>query len=311
MTGRGRVGAAAMAWTVLCVAGPLAQSDLDTLMARVLDRREAGWRTLQQYVLDEHETFQLTGPGQRPLYGFRRDYLWFPQDGRFIRSPVAADGVPLGEGERRREERRWLEREERRAKRRAAGATEAGGGRGEVTIGPNGIDAGFEAAMRDALEPGFVSAAYFLNFTFDPGQYALAGRDTYRGHDVLRIEYYPTKMFTEGRTRPNRELRERDADVERKMNKVSLVTLWVDPARSQIVRYEFANIDSDFLPAQWFLRLDRITATMEMGQPFPDVWLPDSVRIGFAMTTAAGEVEGRYESRYREYREAEVKTRIK
>ncbi len=310
MTGWGRRGAALAACAVLWAAGPRAQSDLDTLMARVLDHREAGWRTLQQYVLDEHETFQLTGPGERPMFGFRREYLWFPQDGRFIRSPVTADGVPLGEEARRREERRWLEREERRAKRRAAAADDAGG-RGEVTIGPNGVDGGFEAAMRDALEPGFVSAAYFLNFKFEPGQYALAGRDTYRGHDVLRIEYYPTKMFTEGRTRPNRELRERDAEVERRMNKVSLVTLWVDPARSQIVRYEFANIDSDFLPAQWLLRLDRITATMEMGQPFPDVWLPESVRIEFAMTTAAGEVEGRYVSEYREYREAAVDSRIR
>jgi hypothetical protein len=305
------VGTTAVAIAVLWLTAPRAQSDLDALMERVLDRREAGWRTLQQYVLDERETFALTGPGGRPLYGFRRDYLWFPRDGRFIRSPIAADGVPLGEDARRREEQRWVEREDRRAKRRAEAGADTNSARGEVTIGPNGIDAGFEAAMRDALEPGFVSAAYFLNFKFDPGQYALVGREAYRDRAVLRIEYYPTKLFTEGRTRPNRELRERDAEVERRMNKVSLVTLWVDPAQHQIVRYEFANIDTDFLPAQWFLRLDRITATMEMGQPFPNVWLPESVRIGFGMTTASGEIDGRYASEYQGYRLAEVETKIR
>jgi hypothetical protein len=31
--------------------------------------------------------------------------------------------------------------------------------------------------MRQALEPGFVSAPYFLKFKFDPNHYALAGRE--------------------------------------------------------------------------------------------------------------------------------------
>ena len=299
---------------------PAAQSDLDALMARVLARRDDNWKKLQQYVLDERETFQLLGPGGRRLYGFQREYLWFPRDPstslgagpRFVRSPVSADGVPIGEEQRRREEERWVRREEQREKRRAerAAAAEPDGTRGEIAIGPGGIDIQFQAAMRDALEPGFVSAAYFLNFKFDPGQYALVGRETFEGHDVLRIEYYPTRMFNEGRTRPNKELRKRDDDVERKMNKVSLVTLWVDPAESQIVRYEFRNIDTDFLPAQWFLRLDGLTATMEMGQPFAGVWLPRSIRIGFDMSLASGEVEGWYSSEYHDYRLASVNTRV-
>jgi hypothetical protein len=295
---------------------PAAQSDLDALMARVLARRDDNWKKLQQYVLDERETFQLLGPGGRKLYGFQREYLWFPRDGRFIKSPVSADGVAIAEDARRREEARWLRREEQREKRRAeraaveATAAAPDGARGEITIGPGGIDVQIQAAMRDALEPGFVSAAYFLNFQFDPGQYALVGRETFDGHDVLRIEYYPTRMFNEGRTRPNKELRKRDDDVERKMNKVSLVTLWVDPAENQIVRYEFRNIDTDFLPAQWFLRLDGLTATMEMGQPFAGVWLPRSIRIGFDMSLASGEVDGRYSSEYHDYRRASVATRV-
>jgi hypothetical protein len=33
--------------------------------------------------------------------------------------------------------------------------------------------------MRRLLEPGCISAAYFLNFRFEQGQYALVGRDSY------------------------------------------------------------------------------------------------------------------------------------
>lgn len=299
-----------LAGTLALLAAPLdAQSDLDALMARVLAQRDVNWKKLQQYVLSERETFQLLAPGSRPMFGFRREHLWFPRDGRFIKSPLSADGVPIAEAERRREEAQWVQREERRATRLKQGA-EANATRGEISLGPGGVDVNLEAAMRDALEPGFVSAAYFLNFKFDPGQYALVGRETHAGRDVLRIEYYPTLLFKDGRTRPNRELRERDRDVERKMNKVSLVTLWVDPAQAQIVKYEFTNIDTDFLPAQWLLRLDSLTATMEMGQPFPDVWLPRSLGLGFDMTLAVGQVSARYASEYHDYRLATVESKV-
>ena len=290
------------------IAAPSAQSDLDALMERVLARRDDNWKKLQQYIVEERETFQLVGPGSRTLYGFQRDYLWFPRDGRFIKSPVMADGVPIAEDERRREEARWLRREEEGEKRRA----ERSDGRNGVSIaiGPGGLDVQMQTAMREALEPGFVSAAYFLNFKFEPRQYAFVGRERFEDREVLRVEYYPTRMFTEGRTRPNKELRERDGDVERKMNKVSMVTLWIDPAEHQIVRYEFANIEMDFLPAQWFVRVEGMTATMEMGRPFPGVWLPRAVRIGFDMSLASGEVDGRYSSEYHDYRLASVGTRV-
>ena len=34
-----------------------------------------------------------------------------------------------------------------------------------------------------------------MDFKFEPGNYYLAGRDTLDGHDVLKIDYYPTKLF--------------------------------------------------------------------------------------------------------------------
>jgi hypothetical protein len=302
-----------------CLATPLAQgtpaaagTDLDAFMSRVLARRDENWKKLQQYVLEERESLQLIGPGGTPIYGLRRESSWFPRDGVFIKSPLRADGVEIGEAERRKAEALWLKREELREKRRAerakrnaeAAAADAAAA-GDATT-PMTVD-----GVRDALEPGFVSAAYFLRFVFDPGQYALAGREKLEGRDVLKIEYYPTKLFKEGRTRPNKEIRKRAEDIEMKMNKVALVTMWVDPAEHQILKYDFRNIDMDFLPGRWFVHMDRITASMEMGEPFPSVWLPRALRIGFDVTLAIGQIDGRYAVDYYDYKLADVTTKVR
>lgn len=76
-------------------------------MARVLAQRDESWKRLQQYVLEEQETFQLLGPGRLPIYGFRHEYIWFLRDGVFIRSPLRADGVAIDEAERRRADARY------------------------------------------------------------------------------------------------------------------------------------------------------------------------------------------------------------
>jgi hypothetical protein len=254
-----------------------AQTDLDDLMARVLTQRDENWKALQQYILDEQETFQLLGPGRTPIYGFRHDFTWFIRDGVFVRSPLRADGVDIDEAERRRAEDEWLEKQRNK---------------------------------KDD-QPEFVSAAYFLKFKFDPGQYALAGRESLDGRDVLRIEYYPTKLFSEGRARPNKKLRERGDDIEDKMNKSALVTLWVDPIRNQILQYEFDNIDMDFLPGRSLARVDGAKASMRMGQMFPDVWLPQTIDLQAATSTAAGAVDAHYRVEYHDYRLATVTTRVR
>lgn len=251
-------------------------------MARVLARRDENWKKLQQYILEERETFQLLGPAGTPLHGFEREYRWFVRDGFFIRSPLRADGVAIDEAERRREEQTWMRREQRREARRA-----------------------------EPVEPRFVAHAYFLRFTFDPGRYALAGHESFDGREVLRIEYYPTKLFAEGRARPSRELRKRDEKIEEKMNKASLVTLWIDSATHQILQYEFDNIDMDFLPARSIARIDAVRASMRMGQPFEGVWLPRSLAVRFDGLTALGSVRARYDVEYYDYKLAEVTTRIR
>jgi len=288
---------------VVGMASLSAQSDLDAFMARVLERRDENWKKLQQYILEEREAFQVLGAAGTPLYGFRREYAWFVREGFFIRGPLRADGVAICDDERARAEDEWLRREQRRERRRA---------QRDNTVPPAGDPSGsMEDVLRQSVEPRFVSAAYFLRFTFDPGQYALAGRESLDGRDVLRIEYYPTRMFADGRMRPNRRLREQDPDVQDKMNKSALVTLWVDQAAHQILRYEFTNIDLDFLPARALVRVDALDASMHMRQPFPGVWLPRSVGMRFDLTLATGAVKARYDVEYHDYRLATVTTRVR
>ena len=263
--------------TLAVIAAPAAQSDLDQLMGRVLAERDRNWARLQQYVLEERESFRVTGGAMIGLFGFEREYSWFPSEGVFVRSPRRVDGVAISQSERQKAEEEWIRREQRRR----------------------------------IQEPRFVSAAYFLRFTFDPGQYALVGREKMLGRDVLKIEYYPTQLFTEGRTRPNRSLRERDEDVDDKMNKASVVTMWVEPNAHQILQYELLNVDMDFLPGRALMRMEGMRATMRMGEPFAGVWLPSTLQIWFKAAMAVGTIEAAYDTTYYDYKLAAVTTRVR
>jgi len=79
--------------------------------------------------------------------------------------------------------------------------------------------------------------------------------------------------------RKQRGEKDPDQEIDRKMDKTSQVTLWVDPTTHQIVKYTFENVWLDFLPAGWLVRIDDLRANMQMGQPFPDVWLPKNMNI--------------------------------
>ena len=290
---------------------PAAQSDLDQLMARVLARRDDNWKRLQQYTLREENTFRLVGPGQVPIFGTRREYAWFPREGFFIRSPILVDGVTIGARERRAAEDAFLEEErarERRRNRRTGQPSDA--------LPDLDDDAAIPDVIRQTVEPQFVSAAYFLRFRFEPGRYALVGREQLLGREVLRIEYYPEQLFRADRRRrdeargPGRPTPEEEARITRQMNKVSLVTLWVEPEARQILQYEFENVDADFLPGRWLARLDAFTASMQMTNPFPDIWLPGSLGVRLDLTVAIGQVTATYDVAYRDYTLAETDARI-
>lgn len=333
------------------VAVPLAQtrakpsanaSDLDQLMADVLSNRDQNWKKLQQYILDERQTALFEGPGGIRLFGQQSEYRWFPREGFFIRSPLNVNGVTIGDADRREAEEKYLEREKRREQRRQKIRKEnqEAGIIPDNDPGPGEPDAAGNIGdvLRQTAEPEFIRSAYFLQFKFDEGQYALVGREQLLGRPVLRIEYYPTRLFADDpderpRTREEREKREAsrrerlaketardrerrekgdqmEARIERQMNKVAKATLWVDPELKQILQYQLHNMEMDFLPGRSLLRVDEMNAQMRMTQPFPGVWLPDMVEIRAGFMTAIGRLSGRFDVKYSDYRLAETGARL-
>jgi len=305
----------AAALLALAPVAPTAQTDLDAFMREVVARRDDNWKKLQQYILDERESIELRGVNRLPIWGEKREYTWFIRDGFFVRSPVKFNGVEIDEGERRKSEAEYLRRMKERDKRRARQAENAGTApAAESPLDPAMPD-NIDAVIRQTREPEFIRSAYFLRFKFEEGKYALVGRETLDGREVLRIEYYPARMFggtdrRRGRAEASAEDKARDAQFQRLMNKVALVTLWIEPNAHQIVKYTFDNVGFDFLPAQWLVRIDDFKATMRMGQPFPGVWLPDDLDMLLTGTLAAGQVDLRYRIQYHDYRQPDVTTRV-
>jgi hypothetical protein len=171
-----------------------------------------------------------------------------------------------------------------------------------------------------------VSEAYFLEFKFESGHYYLVGKDKFEGRDVIVVEYYPTKLFDDDedksdsndqkkdkkpRKPPSKKDQETEERINRQMNKTSLVTLWVDPAEAQIVKYTFNNVWMDFLPAGWMLRVDHLKASMEMSQAIPGVWLPRNISIQAGLSLAVGLYTFKYDRKFSDYKRAEVITTIR
>jgi Omp85 superfamily domain/POTRA domain, FtsQ-type len=288
-------------------------------MEKVLKRRELNRQILEQYVLDELEQIEVLGPSRMPVYRQRREFTWYVRDGLHVRSPMRFDGVAVGEEARKEYEDRWARNERARLARKAEAAAKGKPSEpappAEDSTGPSGAS--------PIPTPRFVSEAYFMDFKFEPGNYYLAGREQIEGQTVLRIEYYPTRLFggesderngeaeRERRDRRNRRAQDTEERIERQMNKTALVTLWVDPAEHQIVKYTFDNVWMDFLPAAWLVRVDDIRASMTMGQPFPGIWLPREMNVHAGVTLASGSLEAAYARQFSDYKQAEVATKIR
>jgi hypothetical protein len=298
---------------------PSAQTDLDEVMRKVLAGRDENWKKLQQYVLDESERLEVHGPAQVPVWGERRDYSWFIREGFFVRSPVAVNGVTISEAERRKAEDDYLRQAKRHDQARGSGPGRAASPVTVVPVpSPTQTPPDVPGLLAQRRAPGFIEAAYFLRFRFEEGSYAFVGHETLDGHDVLRIEYYPTQLFSHSTTKQARargagtETRDEDLDaaIERMMNKVSLVTLWVEPKTYQIVKYTFDNVNMDFLPAAWLVRVTDAKASMTMSQAFPTVWLPKNVDMLFGAMLAMGSYDVRYHLDFHDYKEAKTSGRI-
>lgn len=295
------------------------QTDLDTFMRQVLAKRDENWKKLQQYVLDEHEKVDVMGPALVPLIGQRRDYRWYIRDGYFVRSPLVFDGVTVTDAERKKFEDDFLKEAKAREK-RAANKPSTGGAVDPTQTEPPShgpeTPTGLDALVSQTRQPQFVDTAYFLRFKFEAGKYALVGREKLDGREMLRVEYYPARLFSDaqdgeprrggGKPRDKRQ----DLEIERLMNKNSLVTLWIEPKDKQIVKFVFDNVQTDFMPASWFVRLEDIKASMTMSQPFKDVWLPREVDLVMKATLAVGMIDLHYHLDYVDYREAQTSGRI-
>jgi hypothetical protein len=293
-------------------AGP--SSDLDTFMAQVLERRDDNWKKLQQYILDEQERAELRGPGRVLVWGDKREYVWYLREGYFVRSPVRANGVAIGEIDREKYEQDFLKRARERDQRSREHAKDG------AAAPPAPAD--IQSLIQQTREPQFVSSAYFLEFKFEAGKYALVGREKIDGRDVLRLEYYPTRLFsdepkTRAEARSNQATGRKSkeeaygAEIQRLMNKVSLVTLWIEPAQKQIVKYTFDNIGLDFLPAAWLVRVTDLKANMSMSEAFPGIWLPKRIDMSAAILLAPGPFSMTYDIEYSGYREAATSSKYR
>ena len=193
-------------------------------------------------------------------------------------------------------------------------------------------------------EPRFISEAYFMKFPFEPGNYYLAGRETLDGRAVVKVEYYPSRMFNDDPDRGKKEVtvsastgdvhvrtadepakartakspgkpRDKDDDLDREieaaMNKVTLVTMWIDPQEFQIVKFTFDNVDWGFLPGRAIVRVDEARASMTMGRYFENVWLPKELAFRFGATFASGSYTFGYTREFYDYRKGEVSAKIR
>jgi hypothetical protein len=331
-------------FAIVLQAAPPAATDLDRFMAQALQRRDVDRQTLSDYVLDEVESFEVLGPGRVPYARMKREYTWYVRDGIHVRSPLKYDGVPIPEDDRRAYEDRWIKselaRREFRTKRDAKREEE---GKGPALSAPSINEPRFvsESYFMDfKFEPGNYYLAgkeaidgqqvlkidYVPTKLFDDNNSEAAAED----RDAAAKETKETKETKEGtkekekakekpksakeqekeRQRKEKEKKFED-EISRKMDKTSLVTLWVDPATHQIVKYTFDNVWMDFLPAGWLIKVDDLKAQMQMGQPFPGVWLPRNMNIHAGVTIALGSMDLQYHREFSNYRKADVTSKIR
>ncbi len=304
-------------------------TDLDAFMARVLERRDENWRKLHDYILSETERFSIAGPGRVALYGFRREFSWYVRDGYLIRSPVRFDGVTISEPERRRYEEKWLSEEKAREEKRAKDEVEQAK-KQQTQSGQNAPEEStpsLEAILSGRADPRFVSEAYFLKFKFEPGNYYLVGREKLDGREVVCVEYYPTRLYADhekpkaeakqagkpDKTSEKQRQKERELEnrIDRSLNKVALVTLWIEPTEYQIVRYTFDNVDFGFLPGRWLVRVDDVKASMTMSKVLDGVWLPGAITMEAGISIASGAYQFTYGRQFYDHKKAEVSARIR
>ena len=226
----------------------------------------------------------MRGPQRVPIWGERREYTWYIRDGFFVRSPLKFNGVAIGEAERQKFEADFLKQAQERDKRAAAAAASSLDG-GGITIQSGGSRPGHGAgdrhrAGRRRPDSADARAAVHLVRLFPALQVRRGQVRARRPRDARRPRGAAHRVLPRAHVRRHRsppqprkatsdEEKARDAEVQRLMNKVALVTLWVEPKAHQIVKYTFDNVGFDFLPAQWLVHVSDVKATMTVGPAVP------------------------------------------
>lgn len=323
-------------------AAPPAATDLDRFMAQALQRRDIDRQTLSDYVLDEVEVFEVLGPGRVPYARMKREYTWYVRDGIHVRSPLKYDGVPIPEADRREYEDKWIKSEQgRREFRTKRDAKREQEGKGPALSAPSINEPRFisESYFMDfKFEPGnyYLAGKETLDgkpvlridylptklFDDDNSDAAKEDRDAAAkenpdSKDAKDKPQEKPKDKPKSAKEQEKDKREKEKEkhfedeISRKMDKTSQVTLWVDPATHQIVRYTFNNVWMDFLPAGWIVKIDDLKAQMQMGQPLAGVWLPRSIDIHAGVTIALGSMDFQYRREFSNYRKADVSSKIR
>ena len=88
--------------------------EVDAFMERVFESRRAAWKRLGDFDLGEIATWRIGRAGELPVAASRVEYRWSVRGGVALQSPVAVDGVAVGDRHRRAYERRFRHDERRR-----------------------------------------------------------------------------------------------------------------------------------------------------------------------------------------------------
>ena len=180
-------------------------SDLDAFMREVLAKRDDNWKKLQQVRPRRARDDRFTRAGQGAALG-RASRIHLVHSRGILRS----QSRPL---QRRHDWRGRSPQVRERIPRtpetpRSAARRSSGDGSAEPAASPDDLQ--IDGLLRQAREPEFVRAAYFLRFRFEEGRYALVGREAIDGREMLKIEHYPTNLFR-GSDRRNGERSKRTA----------------------------------------------------------------------------------------------------
>ena len=223
----------------------------------------------------------MRGPKRVPIWGERREYTWFIRDGFFVRSPTKFNGVDHRRGRapevrgrlpqagagarqeratrRQRDARRLRPHDRWRHRRRPPERPATGSRRTSAASFAR------TASRNSSRRPTSCASSSRRAST----RWSATRRST--AATCCASSTTRTRMFSgtdRRRTRqgtPPTTIAARDAEFQRLMNKVALVTLWVEPKAHQIVKYTFDNVGFDFLPAQWLVHVSDVKATMTVG----------------------------------------------